>query len=601
MPGIIWFEVERGCRVGEPSRIRPRWPRWLTSVFPASVSLLVIGYEVVFQVALNPARSTNLFWFEVIIFGLIGPTALWLLLRQLARNATTTEIAQAQITSLRAQESYLDSVIASSADAIIGLDPEGRIMTWNQGAETLFGYRADEIFGQMPTALFEPGEAGQAAWAAVQGQVAAMGLVLNREMTARTCNGREVPVEVTYTQAHDAEGRLLGGAAIMRDISQRKVLAEEEQRRARELAALYAVSAAMNQAFSVEEALDTALTRVLEVLDLDSGRIYLLDDESGELALVTAQGSAQLLDLEETTITPGECLCGLAVQGGVSLRSVDPARDSRIVREGCRRSAMHGCVAAPLLGKDRMLGVLHVTARREGAFGQSDMALLRSVGAQIGVAVENMRLREEARRADALSTLIQEMHHRIKNNLQTVADLLSLEMSSSPNPEARKSLRDSITRIKSIAAVHQLLSLEQLRLTNITALARQVCDISLHHMVRPDRRIEATITGPAIYLPSKQATALALVMNELIANALEHAFDNGQRGHLAITLEQDGAQVAVAVADNGRGLPEGFDIDSRGGLGLQIVRTLVEKDLAGVFRLETPAAGGSRATLTFFK
>jgi two-component sensor histidine kinase len=193
------------------------------------------------------------------------------------------------------------------------------------------------------------------------------------------------------------------------------------------------------------------------------------------------------------------------------------------------------------------------------------------------------------------------MHHRIKNNLQTVADLLSLEMSTSASPAARKSLRDSVSRIKSIAAVHALLSLEQPRLTDITELARQVCDISLRHLTRQDQNVEAEISGPAVLLPSKQATALALVMNELIANALEHAFGFGQTGRLAIKVVQDGAQVSVSITDNGRGLPPDFDLTTHSGLGLQIARTLVEKDLAGSLQVTPAEARGSRATLTFYK
>ena len=151
------------------------------------------------------------------------------------------------------------------------------------------------------------------------------------------------------------------------------------------------------------------------------------------------------------------------------------------------------------------------------------------------------------------------MHHRIKNNLQTVADLLSLEMSASPSPVARKSLRDSVGRIKSIAAVHELLSLEQLRLTDITALARQVCDISLKHFVRPDRRIVAEITGPPIYLPSKQATALALIINELVSNALEHAFpDRLLSVPPADRAEPGGAGGHPDHRDSGRGLAAGL-------------------------------------------
>lgn len=384
--------------------------------------------------------------------------------------------------------------------------------------------------------------------------------------------------------------------------TRRHDLDAEEQRRTRELAALYTVATAINEALTEQEALTQALKQVLPVLNLDSGRIYLWDRDAEQLTLVAAQGDPELLDPSETTITPGECLCGMAVARGLPLVAQDAGNDPQISLIGCRRHSGHAYAAEPLLAKGRVLGVLHVAAGSGVPFSDGDLALLRSVAAQIGVAVENFRLREEARRAETLTALLQEMHHRIKNNLQTVADLLSLELSASPSPAARKSLRDSIGRIKSIAAVHELLSLEQLRLTDITELARQVCDISLKHLVWPDRRVSATVEGPAIFLPSKQATALALVMNELIANALEHAFGpNSDDGRLAIAIEQEGAEVTVTVADNGRGLPSGFDPSARLGMGLQIAQTLVEKDLAGSLRLQNAVEGGVRATLTFYK
>jgi len=584
-----------------PHRIRSGWSNWLAWVVPAGIALLVLSYQIWYQIALNPARDVLLFWVEVVVFGLVGPIVAGLLLSELIRHTASSRIAASQITALQAQETFLASAIASSADAIIGLDPEDRIITWNAGAEAMFGHAAEEILGQKPTVLLQPGAVGVAAWAAVRGRVAEDGVLRNYELLARTRAGRDLPVEITHTLVRDAEQRLLGSATILRDISQRKALADEEVRRTRELTTLYAVSTAMNQAPGVEEALTHALDQILKVLNLEGGRIYLTDESTHQLSLVTAQGNVNLMNPDETTIRPGECLCGLAVESGETLQALDPSTDPRIVRPTCRWHGNYICAAAPLLAKERMLGVLHVISRRESVFSGGDMALLRAAGAQIGVAVENMRLSEQARRAEALSTLIQEMHHRIKNNLQTVADLLSLEMSSSRSPEARRSLRDSISRIKSIAAVHQLLSLEQLRLTDITELARQVCDISLRNLVHPDQHVAATITGPPIYLPSKQATALALVMNELIANALEHAFGNGQLGQLSISLSQEDALISVTITDNGPGLPAGFDLSDLRGLGLQIVRTLVEKDLGGTLHLENRPEGGSQATLTFYQ
>jgi two-component sensor histidine kinase len=377
----------------------------------------------------------------------------------------------------------------------------------------------------------------------------------------------------------------------------------EEQQRVRELAALFAVSAAINQSLTEGDALEAALRQVLQVLCLDSGRVYLFDEATGEYAFAAQAGDPVLLEPTETEMVPGKCRCGFVgcapSAEGQEIITLNPA----IAREGCHRhSGLGACAAVPLLARDRMLGVLHVGALTHEALGEPEMALLRSVGMQIGFALENMRLREEARRADALAALVQEMHHRIKNNLQTVADLLSLEMSASPSPVARKSLRDSVGRIKSIAAVHELLSLEQLRLTDITALAQQVCDISLRHFVRPDRKILAEVTGPPIYLPSKQATALALIINELVSNALEHAFPIGfYPCQLLIDLSQDGPQVTLTITDSGRGLAPDFNLATAKGLGLRIARTLAEKDLAGTLRLESRQGGGATATVVFYK
>lgn len=203
-----------------------------------------------------------------------------------------------------------------------------------------------------------------------------------------------------------------------------------------------------------------------------------------------------------------------------------------------------------------------------------------------------IRQRERAEgEADELNAMLQEMHHRIKNNLQTVADLLTLEMSRNLRPEVQESLRDSITRIKSIAASHELLSVESVGLTDITELARRVVATTKHSMLRPDQKIEIVVKGHEIYLGSKQATAFALVLNELIANAIEHGFRTRREGEIEIELDWDASEVWMRVQDDGEGLPHGFDLNTSRGLGLQIARTLVEKDLRGKLALTSNGAG----------
>ncbi len=195
-----------------------------------------------------------------------------------------------------------------------------------------------------------------------------------------------------------------------------------------------------------------------------------------------------------------------------------------------------------------------------------------------------------------LTILMQEMHHRIKNNLQTIADLLTLEIHSGRKTSTEMVLRESIARVRSIAAVHELLSSENVRVADIKELAELITENCVKSMTGSHGGVNVVVQGEPILLPSKQATALALVMTELVNNALEHAFDESG-GTLLVSLEEVPHEVRVSVRDNGRGLAPDFDMETNSNLGLQIVRTLVTKDLNG--SLELHSNGGTTATVRF--
>jgi two-component system, sensor histidine kinase PdtaS len=197
-----------------------------------------------------------------------------------------------------------------------------------------------------------------------------------------------------------------------------------------------------------------------------------------------------------------------------------------------------------------------------------------------------VRARETAEgEADTRTRMLHEMHHRIKNNLQMVADLLSLELTRTDGRLATDSLRDSVTRIKSIAVAHELLTTDQIGLAEITGLARRIAESSHNALVRPDQKIQVKVEGPPIFLDSKSATAFALVINELVSNALEHGLATQDAGYIDIALSQDDDWISVRVCNDGAELKQGFDLSRDAGLGLQIVRTLVEKDLRGSLEL----------------
>lgn len=196
-----------------------------------------------------------------------------------------------------------------------------------------------------------------------------------------------------------------------------------------------------------------------------------------------------------------------------------------------------------------------------------------------------------------LRTLLQEMHHRIKNNLQTVADLLYLETLGAPQA-AQKSLRDSIGRVKSIAAVHEMLSADRIEEVDVRRLAERIGETIGRDLTGAGRDVAVEVIGGALRLPSKQATSLALVLSELVTNALEHAFADG-RGRVLISLAAPDGEVAVSVQDDGRGLPPGFSVERDAHLGLRIVGDLVSRDLRGTVTLRSE--GGTVAEVRFPK
>jgi two-component sensor histidine kinase len=189
---------------------------------------------------------------------------------------------------------------------------------------------------------------------------------------------------------------------------------------------------------------------------------------------------------------------------------------------------------------------------------------------QTALAIENAQLITN-------TAVVREMHHRIKNNLQTVAMLMQMQVYETDSQVTRHALEMNIHRVQSIASVHEVLSERGFRLVNVKEVLEQITNMTAGSMVKPEQKISISVNGQALQLPSKAATALALVCNELVQNALEHAFTSQPGGVIVISLGYSPDEYIVLVRDDGRGFEENF----KKGLGLEIVETLVEEDLHG--------------------
>jgi two-component sensor histidine kinase len=191
---------------------------------------------------------------------------------------------------------------------------------------------------------------------------------------------------------------------------------------------------------------------------------------------------------------------------------------------------------------------------------------------------------------------IREIHHRVKNNLQTVAALLRLQARRTPIPEARRALAESVRRVDSIALVHEALATSVAELVDLDELVDRVLP-AIGDGATAESRAKVRREGSLGTLPAALATPLVLVLTELVHNALAHAYDPGVAGEVVVSARRSAAALDVVVADDGRGLPEGFDTDAAGGLGLQIVRTLLESELDSALVLRARSGGGTEAVL----
>ena len=208
----------------------------------------------------------------------------------------------------------------------------------------------------------------------------------------------------------------------------------------------------------------------------------------------------------------------------------------------------------------------------------------RSIALQAGALVLVEDLTEARRRELELrvkETTIREVHHRVKNNLQTIASLLRIQARGSKNEEVRRALAEATERVMSMAVVHERLTGSADERVDFAAAARTVVDLVRRGLIGERPHITTTVSGDTGELGAQAATSLALAVAELVHNAIEHAFDPGADGAVGVEMRRESADLVIVVRDDGKGLPPDFDTAASGHLGLDIVRTVVEDDLRG--------------------
>ncbi|MHB0912373.1 MAG: GAF domain-containing protein [Armatimonadota bacterium] len=356
------------------------------------------------------------------------------------------------------------------------------------------------------------------------------------------------------------------------------------------LTTLSEVSRSITSGMYLDEILNLIVAMTAESMKFKIVTVMLLDEEKQELVIMATQSTSREY-IKKPNLKLDESLAGKAAleRSPISVLDVKKTPEYRYP-DIAKKEGLCSLIAVPLLLREKCIGVLNCYTEKPHVFTPEELSVLMAIGSHAAIAIENSKLLVK-------SAIVKEMHHRVKNNLQTIASLLRLQMRFAKPKKIEDVLQESINRILSIAAVHEVLSQEEVERVSIRKVAENILTATKQSLIPPGKHVDTSFSGPDILLPPAKATSLALILNELVQNAAEHGFKELDQGRIDVLLTDSDGDVILTVVNDGKPLPEGFDFRKDRNLGLQIVENLVRDDLHGSFTLKSN--GAITATVVF--
>lgn len=532
---------------------------------------------------------------------------------------------------VRERHRHLEAVWGAVPDAIVVLNAKKCIVEWNAGAEGLFGYARREVLGRKLSPLVNTAETLAEAEAFLR-KIWAGERVQSVETVRSHKNGHSI--DVVFAGAPVVvDDRLVGAVIVYTDITQRKrieadiltlneelearvaartaelaalnqQLADEVQKheqaealllqRNRELLALQSAAAATSSSLDLSFLLDTVTWEMMNLLQSSGCIIFELDQEGNQIVgvadyEVSLGGGAAHIEpqpLSDYSLRQGVLNERYAAQ--ISFSTADAAERAFMARRDTKSQLL-----LPMVFQDRVVGLVIVTQNeRERVFSDREISLGQLLANQAAIAVENARLYERAHReiieraqAEAKvkaslkekEILLQEIHHRVKNNLQVISSLLNLQSQGIHDKKTLEVFQESQNRIRSMALIHErLYRSSDLARVDFAEYIRNLASFLIRSY--RSRAVRLDVQASDIYLSIDNAVPCGLIVNELISNALKHAFVDGREGEICVMMQQlADQQVKLIVRDNGVGLPKDVDYMNTGSLGLQLVTMLVQQ------------------------
>ncbi|OPX61764.1 MULTISPECIES: PAS domain S-box protein [unclassified Methanoregula] len=509
-----------------------------------------------------------------------------------------TEQKKAEAATEKAN-AYNRSLIEASLDPLVTISPDGTISDVNEATIRVTGFSREELVGTDFSDYFTEPEKAKAGYEKVFRE----GAVTDYELGIRHKDGHVTPVLYNAAVYRDPAGKNTGVFAAARDITGRKK-AEDALRRAHALlekrveertAEIVQANAQLKKEIAnrmqAESLVKKTVSELHAAIESTADGIYAADC-AGKIIRYN-QNFASMWKIPEELLQSGE---DKKVAAFLMTRVKNPG----LFSAGDDGSSRHA---------DReTYDMLELTDGRIFERYSKPQKMDRTIiGRVLSYRDVTDRRHAEEKLIASLQekeTLIREIHHRVKNNLQIISGLLDMTRMRTPDSTTSGILTDMMMKIKTMAQIHtRLYESRQFDRINMSGQIKdQVTDLSSIYG-RSGAEIAATIHAEDIFLPVDQAIPCALIVNEILSNAFKHAFRGRDQGALDISATHTGGRVRIVVRDDGSGIPESVDPDRTTSLGLKLIRSLVQQlngsieirnDNGTVVAVEFPLPAGGR-------
>ncbi len=368
------------------------------------------------------------------------------------------------------------------------------------------------------------------------------------------------------------------------------------------------LGADIGSALAGSESIENMMSRCVETLNAYAGSaliiIWIYDRNTKEVVLHACAGLENVSECSEETLRPEQTAAEIIVRDQQVIYTNDAQEDDRLSELTWLKEQTVRCYCGyPLIVESRLIGVMELVSKN--LLDETVVNELRSLSGQIAIGLERKII--EGQILDSLrekETLLREIHHRVKNNMQVISSLLNLQSETIGEQRYRDMFNESKNRIRAMALIHEKLyrttDIEYLNFQDyVESLAN---DLSRFYGLNI-AQVSVLIDAQKIALGIDTAIPCGLIISELLSNAMKYAFPDGRRGEIRIVMKKLGTEekgkivYCLDVADNGVGMPESIDIRHTKSLGMYLVTSLAEHQLSG--KVELDRKSGTQFRITF--